>query len=88
MNHYESRAIGDAKNAFAFRAIERIEPETLFGEVLARDISMCGFLPATALLFAARRRGIDRTEIVARADSGDRTGDTGSVVGYAGILVG
>jgi AmmeMemoRadiSam system protein B len=49
---------------------------------------MCGFLPATALLFAARRRGIDRAEIVARADSGDRTGDTSSVVGYAGILVG
>jgi AmmeMemoRadiSam system protein B len=88
MNHYESRAIGDAKNAFAFRAIDRIDPETLFGEVLARDISMCGFLPATALLFAARQRGIDRAEIVARADSGDRTGDTGSVVGYAGLLVG
>lgn len=88
MNHYESREAGDLKNAFAFDAIERIEPETLFGEVMARDISMCGFLPATALLFAARRRGIGRAEIVARADSGDRTGDTGSVVGYAGILVG
>ena len=49
MNHYESREIGDAKNAFALAAIERIDPEALFGEVLARDISMCGFLPATAL---------------------------------------
>jgi len=88
MNHYESRAVGDAKNTIAFRAIERIEPDALFADVIARDISMCGFLPATALLFAARRRGIDRAEIVARADSGDRTGDTDSVVGYAGILVG
>jgi AmmeMemoRadiSam system protein B len=88
MNHYESREIGDAKNAFALAAIERIDPEALFGEVLARDISMCGFLPATALLFAARRGGIRRAEIVARADSGDRTGDVESVVGYAGILVG
>jgi MEMO1 family protein len=88
MNHYESREVGDAKNAFAFAAIEHIEPETLFGEVMARGISMCGFLPATALLFAARRRRVARAEVVARADSGDRTGDTASVVGYAGILVG
>lgn len=88
MNHYESREIGDAKNEIAFRAIERVDPEGLFSAVVERDISMCGFLPATALLFAARRRGIARTEIVARADSGDRTGDTSSVVGYAGIILG
>ena len=88
MNHYESRAIGEAKNAVAYRAIEEIDPESLFSDVIEHDISMCGFLPATALLFAARRRGIDRAEIVARADSGDRTGDPASVVGYAGILVG
>ena len=88
MNHYESRAVGDAKNAFAFRAIERVDPEGLFSAVVEHDISMCGFLPATALLVAAKRRGIARAEIVARADSGDRTGDTDSVVGYAGIIVG
>jgi AmmeMemoRadiSam system protein B len=88
MNHYESRAVGDAKNAFAFRAIEEIDPDGLFAAVVEHDISMCGFLPTTALLVAARRRGIARAEIVARADSGDRTGDIDSVVGYAGILIG
>lgn len=88
MNHYESRTVGDAKNALAFEAIRRVDPEALFSEVLDRDISMCGFLPATALLFAARKTGVGTVEFVAKADSGDRTGDTGSVVGYAGILVG
>jgi AmmeMemoRadiSam system protein B len=88
MNHYESRTVGDAKNAFAFAAIERIDPDGLFAAVVEHDISMCGFLPTTALLAAARRRGVTRAEIVARADSGDRTGDTASVVGYAGILIG
>ena len=88
MNHYESRKAGDAKNAFAFAAIERIDPDGLFAAVVEHEISMCGFLPTTALLVAARRRGVARAEIVARADSGDRTGDTDSVVGYAGILVG
>jgi len=88
MNHYESRAVGEAKNAVAYRAIEKIDPESLFADVIEHDISMCGFLPVTALLFAARRRGIARAAVVARADSGDRTGDPASVVGYAGILVG
>jgi len=88
MNHYESRAVGDAKNAFAFRAIERVDPDGLFSAVVEHEISMCGFLPATALLVAARRRGVSRAEIVARSDSGDRTGDADSVVGYAGMIVG
>lgn len=88
MNHYESRQVGDAKNAFALAAIERIDPDGLFAAVVQHEISMCGFLPATALLVAARRRGVSRAEIVARADSGDRTGDFSSVVGYAGIILG
>jgi hypothetical protein len=88
MNHYESRAVGDAKNAFAFRAIERLDADGLFAAVVEHDISMCGFLPATALLVAAAARGVERAEIVSRADSGDRTGDADSVVGYAGIVVG
>ncbi len=88
MNHYESRAVGDAKNALAFAEIERIDPDELFAAVVRHEISMCGFLPTTALLVAARRHGVSRAEIVARADSGDRTGDADSVVGYAGILIG
>jgi len=48
---------------------------------------MCGFLPATALLFATRAAGARQVEIVARRDSGDETGDTSSVVGYAGVII-
>ena len=48
---------------------------------------MCGFLPATALLFAARAAKASAARVVARADSGDQTGDTSSVVGYAGVVV-
>jgi AmmeMemoRadiSam system protein B len=48
---------------------------------------MCGFLPATALLFAARAARATRARVVARRDSADETGDTDSVVGYAGVIV-
>jgi AmmeMemoRadiSam system protein B len=48
---------------------------------------MCGFLPATALLFAARTEGASSARVVARRDSGDETGDASSVVGYAGVIL-
>jgi MEMO1 family protein len=87
MNHYESREIGNRKNALALERIGAIDAEGLFRTVLSEDISMCGFLPATALLFAAARRGGLSAEVVALSDSGARTGDASSVVGYAGVLI-
>ena len=87
MNHYESREVGRAKDDLALARVEAIDAEGLFHTVLARSISMCGFLPATALLFAARALGASRAEVAARRDSGDETGDDSSVVGYAGVVI-
>jgi AmmeMemoRadiSam system protein B len=87
MNHYESRDVGNRKNDLALSRILDLDPPGLFETVLAGEITMCGFLPATALLFAARKLGRSRAEIVAAADSGDRTGDVDSVVGYASVLI-
>lgn len=87
MNHYESRQIGRSKDDRALARVERIDAEGLFRTVLTESISMCGFLPATALLFAARASGAGPAAIVSRRDSGDETGDTSSVVGYAGVII-
>jgi AmmeMemoRadiSam system protein B len=87
MNHYESREIGRRKDSKALARIEALDPEGLFRTVLSENITMCGFLPATALLFAARESGISSVSVVARRDSGDETGETDSVVGYAGVIL-
>jgi len=87
MNHYESRAAGRRKDDLALARIEGLDPEGLFRTVLTENISMCGFLPATTLLFAAQSAVAHQAVVVARADSGDETGDTSSVVGYAGVIV-
>lgn len=87
MNHYESREIGRRKDALALARIEAIDPEGLFRTVLSENITMCGFLPVTALLFAARASSISGAAVVARRDSGDETGETDSVVGYAGVIL-
>jgi AmmeMemoRadiSam system protein B len=87
MNHYEDRRTGRRKDDLALERVAAIDPEGLFETVHAEHISMCGFLPVTALLFAARAAGAQRVEVVARRDSGDETGDTSSVVGYAGVIL-
>jgi MEMO1 family protein len=87
MNHYESRAVGGRKDEAALAQIEALDPEGLFTTVFSGRISMCGVLPATALLFAARKLGAKAARVVARRDSGHETGDPSSVVGYAGVIV-
>jgi len=87
MHHYESRAVGGKKDEAALAQIEALDPEGLFTTVFGGHISMCGVLPATALLFAARRLGARAAHVVARRDSGHETGDPSSVVGYAGVIV-
>jgi AmmeMemoRadiSam system protein B len=87
MNHYESRRVGREKDDRALAQVEALDPEGLFTTVAGGRITMCGVLPSTALLFAARALGATEARVVARRDSGDETGDTSSVVGYAGVIV-
>ena len=54
---------------------------------MPQDISMCGVLPATAMLACARERGASKAELTGYATSGDAFGDTARVVGYAGLVV-
>jgi AmmeMemoRadiSam system protein B len=51
------------------------------------DVSMCGFIPTTAMLVAANALGAERAHLVKHATSGDVNGDYGHVVGYASILI-
>jgi len=88
MNHYESREVGARKDSLALARVEALDPEGLFATVVTESISMCGFLPATALLFAARMAAAQPPVVVSRRDSGEETGDTTSVVGYAGVVIG
>ncbi len=48
---------------------------------------MCGVLPMTVALAAAKELGAAEAEIAAYGTSGDATGDRSDVVGYAGFLV-
>ena len=48
---------------------------------------MCGFIPASVALAAARALGATSAELVQYANSGDVNGERERVVGYAGAVV-
>jgi len=87
LNHFESSAIGNAKDHRAIDAIERLDPEGLVNTVQGHSISMCGVMPTATTLFAARSLGAERGKLIRYADSGDVSGDKSSVVGYAGMVL-
>ena len=87
LNHYLPRERNREKDGRAIDALLLGDPAELFTRVLARErISMCGVLPATALLAALTKLPPTRPRLVARGDSGDAFGDTSRVVGYAALL--
>jgi AmmeMemoRadiSam system protein B len=48
---------------------------------------MCGFIPVTITLLAARHLGATGVELVGYTDSGEASGDIDQVVGYAGLII-
>lgn len=87
MSHYIPAAAAREKDHRAIEQILALDPRGLYAVVHREKISMCGIIPATVMLVAALELGATRAELVAYGNSGDVSGDTRQVVGYAGVLV-
>jgi len=87
LNHFLPRERNRVKDDQALAALCAGDPRAFFTTVHEKErISMCGVLPATALLRALQILGTAPAVIVAQGDSGDAFGDTTRVVGYAAVL--
>lgn len=87
MTHYESRESATAKDSLAIQQIKALDPEGLYNTVLGNKITMCGIMPTTIALIAALRLGATQARLVRYTDSGEASGDTNQVVGYAGFVI-
>jgi AmmeMemoRadiSam system protein B len=87
MSHYLPDEVTRRKDDLAIRQMLALDPVGLYRTVEKHDISMCGYLPATAMLACARARGASRAELAGYATSGEAFGEYDRVVGYAGVLV-
>ena len=88
MSHYLPDAEARRVDRIALDSLLTGDAAALHRTVRERDISMCGVIPATAMLAYARAAGAMRPpDLVAYATSGDASGDRARVVGYAGVVI-
>jgi AmmeMemoRadiSam system protein B len=87
MTHYEPADVAASKDQLAIDQVIALDPKGLHRTVLEKDISMCGFAPAIAVLTACLDLKASGGRLVRYANSGEVSGDYDSVVGYAGILI-
>jgi hypothetical protein len=87
MTHYESKEDAARQDQFAIDRILAVDPAGLYKVVLDKDITMCGFAPAVAVLTACRDAGAASGHLIRYTNSGEASGDYEQVVAYAGIAV-
>ena len=87
MSHYVPDSVARKKDDMAIKRILDLDPEGLYGTVVSEKISMCGYLPVTTMLFAAKALGAQSAKLIGYSTSGEVSGDYDRVVGYAGIVV-
>lgn len=87
MSHYISADSAARLDRLALDRVEDLDPSGLYQIVTRERISMCGFIPTTVGLVAARALGARRASLVRYGNSGESSGDFARVVGYAGLTV-
>lgn len=86
MTHYVTAEVARQQDDRALERLEAMDPEGLV-ETAVAEKSMCAAPAVAAMLYAAKALGATRAERVAYATSGEVTGDTSEVVGYAAAAV-
>jgi len=87
MTHYEPQGEAEKKDKQAIEAILELDGDKLIQRVQRFNITMCGYAPVVVMLSAVKLLGANKATLVKYQTSGDITGDTDSVVGYAGIVI-
>jgi len=87
LNHYEDQTSTLRKDQLAIDQVLALDPQELWRVVDELDVSMCGFIPTTAMLVAAKGLGATQARLLKHATSGDINGDYSHVVGYASVSI-
>ena len=88
MNHFATDKENRRLDELALEKMRSLDPEGLLATVREHHISMCGVLPAVIVMKTLQKMGkLSQIEQVGYATSGDVTGDSSRVVGYAGLLI-
>ncbi len=87
MNHFASEEITRRIDRIALDAIETLNPEHVLETIQENQISMCGVVPLVFVMQTLKLLGrLNACMSTGYTTSAEQSGDTGRVVGYAGML--
>lgn len=86
MNHFDDEVTTQQKDHAALEQVLSLNPKALFEVCQTQDISMCGVVPATIVLYALQPLGCNHARLVEHTTSAAVSGNTQRVVGYAGVV--
>ncbi|MCS7286752.1 MAG: AmmeMemoRadiSam system protein B [Anaerolineae bacterium] len=82
LSHFYSYRIAVSLDKVVLNHVESYDPEGLARAITSGKAEACGGGPIVAVMLASKELGADRAKVLKYANSGDVTGDFGSVVGY------
>ncbi len=85
--HYRSASVAMDNDRYLIEPVLMLDIREFYRRREERNISACGFGPIAAMLVATKELGARSASLIKYATSGDVTGDTSGVVGYAAITV-
>jgi len=84
--HYEPNSLAHEKDGELIKTILALDIKKFYSVLERLDVTACGYGAIAAIMTAAKALGATKGELLRYATSGDITGDSGPVVGYASIL--
>lgn len=84
--HYEPHGIAVEKDKAALERILKLDLAGFLNVVRERDISICGVGAIGIVMAVAERLGLAETKLVSYTTSGEVSGFTAEVVGYAAVI--
>jgi hypothetical protein len=88
MNHFAPEPENRRRDLLAVEAMKTGDPRQLYETCQKNDISMCGLLPAIAVMQALLlQTPVIQPRLVDYSTSAAASGDTARVVGYAGVVI-
>jgi len=86
-SHYVPEQKAKAEDHYAIEPLRTLNTKEFYRRIAEKRVTACGYGPIAAMVMASARLGAKAARLLRYATSGDVTGDTREVVGYAAIAV-
>ena len=87
LTHYEDADTAKFYDSKVMKAIENMDSDDLFKQIVEYDITMCGYGPTITAMEYSKLIGAKNSYILKYSNSGDVSGDYDSVVGYTSAMI-